>query len=321
MNYLIIIILLFFVMLIYFKIADHYNIIDHPNERSSHTEITIRGGGIIFLFAALCSLMVQPEFWMPILGMLIIGTISFVDDRITLSNKIRIIFHLTAVTLMFLSLNVYQLFSWYSCIALYILVIGIVNAYNFMDGINGITGLYSLVILGGLQYVNYEVASFIEPDLIWLPILACLAFLFFNFRKQAKCFAGDVGSISIAFWISYLIFKLIIQTDNYAYILFLSVYGVDTILTIIHRLILKQNIFKAHRLHFYQLLANEQKWPHLWVSIVYALLQSLIILIIIYFWSIGFCYLMLLTTLPLVLFYGFFKKKLMVKHQISNELN
>ncbi|MFA4870272.1 MAG: glycosyltransferase family 4 protein [Pedobacter sp.] len=298
-------------MMLYFKLADHYNIIDKPNERSSHAEVTIRGGGVIFLIAVICSLILHPEFWMPILGMLIIGIISFIDDRITLSNKIRIFFHLTAVTLLFLALNIFQLYPWYICIGLYILVIGIINAYNFMDGINGITGLYSLVVLGGLQYVNYQIASFIEPDLIWLPVLACVVFLFFNFRKRAKCFAGDVGSISIAFWISYLIFKLIIQTENYAYILFLSVYGVDAILTIVHRLLLKQNIFKAHRLHFYQILANDQKWPHLWVAALYALVQSLIIIAIID-WPINFEYLFLLTTLPLVLCYVFLKKKLML---------
>lgn len=312
MLYALLTILMFVVMLLYFKIADHYNIIDKPNERSSHTEITIRGGGIIFLFAGLCGFVLHPDAWLPIAGMLIIGVISFIDDRITLSNKIRIVFHLVAVTLLFISINVFQLYPWYICAALYILVIGIINAYNFMDGINGITGLYSLVILGGLQYVNHYIASFVERDLIWLPILACLVFLVFNFRKKAKCFAGDVGSISIAFWITYLILKLIIQTENYAYILFLVVYGVDAILTIIHRLLLKQNIFEAHRLHFYQILANDQKWPHLWVSVLYGLLQLVTITIVV-FVPLNFGYIFLLTTLPLVLFYIAFKTKLMIR--------
>lgn len=311
MLYPILVLLMFTLMILYFKIADHYNIIDKPNERSSHTEVTIRGGGVIFLFAALCSLLLHSDFWLPILGMLIIGIISFIDDRITLPNKIRIIFHLTAVTLMFLSLNVYHLFPWYICIALYVLVIGIINAYNFMDGINGITGLYSLVILCALQYVNYQ-TPFIQPDLIGLPILACLVFLFFNFRKKAKCFAGDVGSISIAFWITFLILKLIIQTEHYAYILFLTVYGVDAVLTIIHRLMLKQNIFEAHRLHFYQILANDQKWPHLRVSVLYAGLQLVIVASVILV-PLNFGFLFLLTISPLVLLYVFLKKKLMLK--------
>jgi UDP-N-acetylmuramyl pentapeptide phosphotransferase/UDP-N-acetylglucosamine-1-phosphate transferase len=155
-----------------------------------------------------------------------------------------------------------------------------------MDGINGITGLYSLVVLGGIQYVNYYVIKFIEPDMIWLPMLAAVVFLFFNFRKRAKCFAGDVGSVTIAFWIIFLLLKLIIISGNYLYILFLGVYGVDTVLTIIHRLGLKQNIFDAHRLHFYQILANEQKWPHLLVSTIYALMQLGIIVAVVFYLSI-----------------------------------
>lgn len=312
MLYLILFAMMFVVMICYFKVARHYNIVDKPNERSSHTLVTIRGGGIIFLFAALCALILHPESWMIILGMFTIGVISFIDDRITLSSKIRIVFHLTAVTLMFFSLGIFQLFPWYICTGLYVLVIGIINAYNFMDGINGITGLYSLVILSGLQYVNFKVFPFINPDLIWLPIMACCIFLFFNFRKRAKCFAGDVGSVTIAFYIIYLILNLIIQTGNYAYILFLAVYGVDAVLTIVHRLILKQNIFDAHRLHFYQILANEQKWSHLWVSCLYAIMQLIIIALII-FVPLGLVTLFLLSTLPLVLVYIILKPRLMLK--------
>ncbi|ALL04408.1 UDP-GlcNAc--UDP-phosphate GlcNAc-1-phosphate transferase [Pedobacter sp. PACM 27299] len=311
MLYLVMLPLFFIGMLFYFKVADHFNIIDHPNERSSHSEITIRGGGIIYLFAALVALVLHPEFWMPILGLFIIGIISFVDDRITLSGKIRIVFHLAAVTLLFLSLGIFQLLPFWASILLYILVIGVINAYNFMDGINGITGAYSIVVLAGLQYVNYEVVNFIQPDLIWLSILASLVFLFFNFRKRAKCFAGDVGSVTVAFWIIFLLLKLILLTQNYSFILFLAVYGIDTVLTIIHRLKLKQNIFDAHRLHFYQILANEQKWPHLIVSSVYALLQLGIIVAVIFLpWS--FVYVFLITTVPLVLIYCLIKPRIIV---------
>lgn len=315
MLYLILTPLFFAVMLLYFKVADYYDIIDHPNKRSSHSEITIRGGGVIYLFAALIALIMLPQFWMPILGLFIIGIISFVDDRITLSGKIRILFHLAAVTCLFLFLDIFQVLPWWATIMLYVLVIGIINAYNFMDGINGITGVYSIVVLAGLQYVNYKVVNFIQPDLIWLPILASLIFLFFNFRKRAKCFAGDVGSVTIALWIIFLLLKLVITSENYAYVLFLGVYGVDTVLTIIHRLKLKQNIFDAHRLHFYQILANEQKWPHLIVSTVYALLQLGIIVAVIFLpWS--FEYVFLITIIPLVLIYCLIKPRIIVVNEM-----
>ena len=310
MIYAILIVVLFVIMLLYLKVADHYNIIDKPNERSSHNEVTIRGGGIIFLFSAIFMFGLHPDFWMPVLGMIVIGVVSFIDDRITLSNKIRLFFHLTAVTLLFLAVDLFHIYAWYYVVIYYIIAIGIINAYNFMDGINGITGVYTLIIFGGLQYVNYNVIPFFDPDMIWLPMLACCTFLFFNFRKKAKCFAGDVGSISIAFWIIFLLLKLIIKSENYIYILFLSVYGVDTVLTIIHRMLLKQNIFKAHRLHFYQILANDQKWPHLWVAVTYGLMQALIILLVV---SASFSSILtiIISLLPLLALYIGLKKRLM----------
>jgi len=311
MIYLVFAILFFIVEVGYFKIANRFNIIDKPNERSSHATITIRGGGIIFIVAALAvCVMHYEEFWLPVAGIVIIGLISFLDDIFTLSSRIRIIFHLAAVTLMFMYL---QVFAWpvYVIIMLYILVIGIINAYNFMDGINGITGVYSLVILCGLQYVNVIQVPFVNPDMIWLPMMACLVFLFFNFRKKAKCFAGDVGSVTIAFWIVTLLLDLIFTSGNWVYLLFLAIYGVDTILTILHRLILRQNIFKAHRLHFYQILANEQKIPHLYVTVLYGLLQAVVIGLVTLRTETNWMIMFGVVLVPLVLVYGLLKPKLM----------
>jgi UDP-N-acetylmuramyl pentapeptide phosphotransferase/UDP-N-acetylglucosamine-1-phosphate transferase len=152
-----------------------------------------------------------------------------------------------------------------------------------MDGVNGITGLYSLSILVSLQYVNYKIIPFTDPDFIFFAILACLVFLFFNFRKRAKCFAGDVGSMAISFWIVTLLLQLMIKDNSLVWLFFLSVYGVDSICTILHRLYLRQNIFKAHRMHFYQVMSNEWRISHLKVSVLYAFVQLLICGLIIYF--------------------------------------
>lgn len=312
MIYIILTAVFFFGMLLYFRVANHFNIVDRPNERSSHTELTIRGGGVIYLISALVAGFLYPEYWVFVLSLFTIGVISFVDDRITLSSKIRILFHLGSVSMIFYFLSIFSAFPIWAVIVLYIFLIGIINAYNFMDGINGITGVYSLVVLGGLQYVNHNINFFIEPDIIWLPILASLVFLFFNFRTKAKCFAGDVGSVTIALWVSFLLLKLILQTDNYTYILFLAVYGVDAVLTILHRLALKQNIFEAHRLHFYQILANEKKISHLKISLAYGLTQLLIIIAVIYC-SQDVNHVLLMTLVPLSLIYLFFKPRLMGK--------
>jgi UDP-N-acetylmuramyl pentapeptide phosphotransferase/UDP-N-acetylglucosamine-1-phosphate transferase len=208
---------------------------------------------------------------------------------------------------MFYYLDVFGTETAFVCALLYIMVIGVINMYNFMDGINGITGAYSLVVLGGLQYVNLYRRPFIEKDMIWVPVIGCLVFLFFNFRKKARCFAGDVGSVTIAFWVIFLILDVILKTGNWGYILFLSVYGIDSVLTIAHRLILKQNIFKAHRLHFYQILANEQKVPHLLVSTGYAVLQAAIIGLVIVNTVFTLLILFFLIITPLAVVYILFK--------------
>jgi UDP-N-acetylmuramyl pentapeptide phosphotransferase/UDP-N-acetylglucosamine-1-phosphate transferase len=138
-------------------------------------------------------------------------------------------------------------------------------------------------------------------------------FLYFNFRKKARCFAGDVGSVTIAFWIIMLLVQLIFITHNWTYILFLVVYGIDSVVTIVHRLLLGQNILKAHRLHFYQILVNERRCSHLWVSLGYALLQGVIILVIINRLGLTAYYLFMITVIPLVIIYILLKPILMKK--------
>jgi UDP-N-acetylmuramyl pentapeptide phosphotransferase/UDP-N-acetylglucosamine-1-phosphate transferase len=198
---------------------------------------------------------------------------------------VRIIVHFLSISLVFYGLEIFTLLPWWLIVVAYIFFVGVLNAYNFMDGINGITGLYSLAVLIALQYVNCQLVSFTDPDFITVAVLACLVFLFFNFRKRAKCFAGDVGSMGISFWIVTLLLQLIIKSHSIIWIFFLAVYGVDTVGTVLHRIYLKQNIFKAHRLHFYQILSNEKGISHLKVSFLYAIVQLIICSVIIYFYN------------------------------------
>lgn len=292
MYYVIILVLLFLTELFYFRVADKFNIIDKPNERSSHSRITLRGGGIIFYFGALaCFLTNDWEYPWFILALSLITFISFVDDIRSTSQGLRLVFHFSAMALMFYQWGLFSLSWWWIIIAL-IICTGIINAYNFMDGINGITGGYSLVILGALAYINSEITTFVEPALINTVLCAVLVFCFFNFRKKAKCFAGDVGSVSIAFILLFLIGKLIIKTEDFSWIILLSVYGVDSVLTIIHRLMLHENIGLPHRKHMYQLMANELKIPHVGVSLIYMGAQALVILGYFCFVRYGYWYLL-----------------------------
>ena len=302
LSYLCIFILLIALELFYFYLADHFNIIDKPNLRSSHTHITLRGGGVIFYLGMLLySAFFGVQYGCFLVGLTLISVISFIDDVHSVSNRYRIAVHFLAMFLMFYQWNILNKeFFWYIIPAL-ILCTGIINAYNFMDGINGITGGYSLVILFSLFLINQQ-TLFIDNSLLITCVLSLIVFCFFNFRKRAKCFAGDVGSVSIAFIILFILGKLILSTGNYLYLLFLAVYGVDTLLTICHRLMLHENIFEAHRKHAYQLLANELKISHVVVSLIYMGIQLIVSLGIIYLPINGWLYATIVLVLLMLLY-------------------
>ena len=276
MLYVIIVVILVSAELIYFKAADRFNIIDKPNERSSHKSITLRGGGIVFLFGAwlYASFFGLTYPWL-LLGLTLIGLISFIDDVHSLPSSVRLVVQFVAMGLMFYQLGILNWHDWWIVAVALIVCVGIINAYNFMDGINGITGAYSFAVMLPLMYLNHSVCFISMPFLIVIT-LSILVFCFFNFRKKAKCFAGDVGSISMAFIVVFVLGLLILKTQNFSYIVFLAVYGVDALLTIIHRIMLHENLGQAHRKHAYQIIANELNVAHIEVAILYMLLQLVI---------------------------------------------
>lgn len=307
-TYLIIAVLLLAAELIYFRIADKCNIIDKPNERSSHSTIVLRGGGIIFAISILVWMiwqMVQGEWgtvqgYLPFLiGLMLIAGVSFIDDVHSLPDSVRLVAQFTAMALMFWSMfgaqdSGFMVQDWYwkvaIIIAALIVCVGATNIINFMDGINGITAGYSLAVLVPLLMLDVrgqmeDVAEFIEPSYLIIAIIGVLVFCIFNFRPKgkAKCFAGDVGSIGIAFIMLFAIGKLIVQTGDVTYLISLLVYGVDGCLTIIHRIMLHENLGEAHRKHAYQLMANELKIGHVKVTLLYMAMQLAV--------SLGFIYL------------------------------
>jgi len=269
-------------LLFYFRLAVQFKIIDKPNQRSSHSRITIRGGGIIFPIAILLQALFS-GFQYPLFtsGLLLISVVSFYDDLRPLSNKIRLFVHLLSVCLLFMQAGLMAYPVWI-IIPVYILVIGTINAYNFMDGINGITGAYSLITIISLCFINETQFVFVFSEWLIIVAISLLVFNFFNFRKKAKCFAGDVGSVSMAFMVIFFLLLLILKSQDLKYIGFLLFYGLDTVSTIIFRLIRKENIFEAHRSHFYQYLANIKGWPHLMVATLYLVVQLMVNILILY---------------------------------------
>lgn len=273
MIYAIIFVLLVLLELAYFRVADRFNIIDKPNLRSSHTSITLRGGGIVFLFGAwIYAAFFGLDYGWFLLGLTLIGLVSFVDDVHSLPDSARLVVQFAAMFLMFYQFGILNWHDWWIVLVALIVCVGITNAYNFMDGINGITGGYSLAILAPLIYLNAK-DGFIDMPYLYVTALSLIVFCFFNFRKKAKCFAGDVGSITIAFILLFALGRLILQTGDFAYIIFLAVYGADSVLTICHRIQLHENLGEAHRKHAYQLMANELKMPHIKVSLIYMAVQ------------------------------------------------
>ena len=294
-TYLVIAIILIVAELIYFRIADRCNIIDRPNERSSHSSIVLRGGGIIFLLGAwIWSVFFGFQYPLFLIAVTLAAGVSFIDDIHSLPDSVRLVVQFAAMGLL-----IWQLFNisgdnsllrsgevWlkvlFVVVAL-VVCVGATNIYNFMDGINGITAGYSLAVLIPLGLVNIR-SQFIEPSFLIVSVLAVLVFSFFNFRPKgkAKCFAGDVGSVGIAFVLLFAIGMLIIKTGDITWLILLLVYGVDGCLTICHRIMLHEQLGEAHRKHAYQLMANELKMSHPVVSCIYMVIQLAVSVVFIY---------------------------------------
>lgn len=283
MTYLLIFLLLLAAELVYFEIADKCNIIDKPNERSSHSTVVLRGGGIIFLVGAwVWSAFFGFQYPWFLAGLTLVSVVSFIDDIKSLSDSARLVVQFAAALMAFYQMNILHWNLWWVVLIALVVYVGITNVYNFMDGINGITAGYSLAVLVPLLLLNE--GRFVDPSLIIVSILSVLVFCIFNFRPKgkAKCFAGDVGSIGIAFIILFVLGSVIIKTGDVTYLLLLIVYGMDACLTICHRILLHENLGEAHRKHVYQIMANELKIGHMKVTSLYMLLQLAISLVFIY---------------------------------------
>lgn len=226
LTYGIILVILLALEMVYFKIADQCNIIDKPNERSSHSTIVLRGGGIIFLIGVwVWSAFFGFQYPWFLVGLTLVAGVSFVDDIHSLPDSVRLVAQFTAAAMAFYQLGILHWSMWWIILLALIVYVGATNVINFMDGINGITAGYSLAVLIPLALVNMN-GAFIKQSLIISTILALLVFCTFNFRPKgkAKCFAGDVGSIGIAFIMLFLLGNVIIKTGDITWLIFLLVY-------------------------------------------------------------------------------------------------
>ncbi|WP_042278747.1 MraY family glycosyltransferase [Nonlabens tegetincola] len=304
-NYLIASLLLITSSLLYIPIAKRFNIVDKPNHRSSHTKVTIRGGGIIFfigaLFFFLTSGLQYPFFFA---GLTILAVISFIDDLISLSASLRFSTQVIAcLLLMYQSIDDYNLLF---LLFLLIAAIAFINAYNFMDGINGITGIYSIGVLCSLIYINFFIVNYIENDLLLYTLISVIVFGYFNFRKKAVFFAGDIGSVTLAFILVFAAFKLLIVSNSPYVLLLFIVYGTDSLMTILKRFYLKEKLSEPHRHHIYQQLTDVKKIGHLKISILYLVLQLIVSSVVIITFSYDLSVQWFITIITLIIFAGIY---------------
>ena len=273
-EYIIVAVLLLLLEMTYIRTAVRLKVFDIPHLQSSHSGMVVRGGGIIFYLAFFIWSLIHGTFALGgLIGLTLLATVSFIDDIHSISAKVRLVCQFIAILLLFYHSGLVRM-SPHVILLLSVACVGVVNIFNFMDGINGMTGGYTLVVSLALLYVNRCQVEFTDSSLLIYVILSILVFNVFNFRKRAKCFAGDVGSLSIGFILVYFVLRLALRGESMAWMVFLAVYAVDGGMTILYRLLLKENLMKPHKKHAYQIMANELKMPHLMVSGIYMALQA-----------------------------------------------
>ena len=272
---------------LYFPFAEKKGMLAGVNHRSSHTKPVITGAGFIFYISYVFYIIsfvfsTWDAPWPLFIGISILAIVSFIDDLKDLWFFIRLVVQILAVILM-----LYQIYIEFSmepfamnasllmilAIVGLIFSVGFVNLYNFMDGLNGMMVGITISALAIFALIDFFVVDFVDDLLLVYTAIPTLIFAFFNARRQAICFAGDVGAIVLGFVMVYMLVSLLMQTANVVYIfIFASIY-LEAGMTVMQRLLAGQNIFKPHRIHLFQLLCNEHKHHHVKISAFYALNQ------------------------------------------------
>jgi UDP-N-acetylmuramyl pentapeptide phosphotransferase/UDP-N-acetylglucosamine-1-phosphate transferase len=273
---------------IYYIIALKLNIVDQPGGRSSHINTTVTGAGMVFTLSLLVShivfdLQLPPYF---ILGLLIMVVVSFLDDMIHIRNSIRFVFQLLCISMLIYAIPQWAVPQLSGNLPIFFaaLIFGVfvINGLNFMDGINGMLGSGGLVVLLSMAVINSTLPEpFVEPMVIFSLIASTVCFLLLNLRTKALAFMGDTGSVGLGFALLYLMYSLIAATGDIYYLLLFAIYGIDSGLTVVFKLILRENIFIPHRDFLFKKLVHVGKYGHVRISIIYACIQTAINVVVI----------------------------------------
>ncbi|MTI09301.1 glycosyltransferase family 4 protein [Rhodospirillaceae bacterium RKSG073] len=266
----------------------HKAIMDHPNERSSHTVPTPRGGGIVVTGMTLltwCWFAYESQNWLafvPAIASLGLAIISWLDDLIDLSAGRRLLLQLIAVFIGYYwiaetgSVTQGLLPIWAEWVIFSFFWAGFVNFYNFMDGIDGISGVETIAISLGLFLIASQLGVLSEIYIVSIYIAAiALGFLMVNWHP-AKIFLGDVGSIPLGYLLGALLLHLAAKGYWVSALILPAYYLCDAGLTLTKRLLKKEKIWHAHKQHFYQ-QATQKGFSHAKVSLAIACVNILLV--------------------------------------------
>lgn len=340
MIYIVTFVVLVLLLQLYFPLARKRNMLAGVNHRSSHTQPVITGAGFIFFVSYLvyagCLLFTssQPFPWFFFAGLTMLSVVSFIDDLEDVWFLWRLMVQVVAIALMMWQVqletnSLYMVHSatfWMAVIMMWGFSIGLLNMYNFMDGLNGMLGLLVLSSLIPMWLLNNYVVKFADNQLIYYTLIPTLLFLFYNARKQAKCFSGDVGAIAVGFVMTYLLIKLMVNAHSFVYLALYAMIFIEAGLTILQRLFAGENIFQPHRIHLFQLLCNEGKRNHVLVSSFYGGIQLIIgmSLFLMNYYHMPILYQHLIiwpVVICLAVFYLLYKRKKMGGHLLGYKLN
>ncbi len=253
-------------------------IVDHPNERSLHITPTPRTGGLAILSGMIIGtlgIVVAGKLeiaWYALIGMVLIALVSFIDDRKNLGSFPRILAQAIAAGLLLASGLLLDsvrvpggILNWPIWVAgpvLFLLIVWLVNLYNFMDGIDGLAGGMAVIGFGCFALFGWFADHITFMALSLIVAFSVAGFLIFNF-PPARIFMGDVGSSTLGFLVAW--FALWAERDGilplWATIIVFSPFIIDATATLVVRLLRREEVWKAHKMHYYQRLV-QLGWGH-----------------------------------------------------------
>lgn len=253
------------------RFAIRNKLYDIPNDRSSHSIPTPRGGGLGIVVSSLFSLcgffyfghISNPFFGISLLGGGMIAFIGAVDDYKSVPAYLRLIIHFTAfgLALYFFGggpgIQIFESVIQPSIIVNIIYVFSLVwllNLFNFMDGIDGIASVESISVIGAALIISYFLnGETVNGWLMFALLLNCCGFIVWNW-PPARIFLGDVGSGFLGFILGIFVLRTSLagELSLWVWIILLAVFWVDATLTLSKRLIRFEKVYEAHRSHAYQ---------------------------------------------------------------------